>query len=91
LSFATARPATGNPIRAASGDIFALPLEHIHPDGPSVVAPVPADYAGPQGEFAGVDQMNVRLPRSLNGSGDVYGYLEVDGKRAALLARLRFK
>jgi uncharacterized protein (TIGR03437 family) len=27
----------------------------------------PVEYAGPQGEFAGLDQVNVRLPRSLSG------------------------
>jgi uncharacterized protein (TIGR03437 family) len=25
----------------------------------------PVEYAGPQGEFAGLDQVNIRLPRSL--------------------------
>lgn len=25
---------------------------------------VPVEYAGPQGQFAGVDQINIRLPRS---------------------------
>jgi uncharacterized protein (TIGR03437 family) len=32
---------------------------------------VEVNYAGPQGEFVGLDQINLRLPRSLAGSGDV--------------------
>jgi uncharacterized protein (TIGR03437 family) len=42
----------------------------------------PVDYAGPQGQFAGVDQVNVRLPRSLAGKGLVTVELTVDGKAA---------
>lgn len=41
----------------------------------------PVEYAGPQGELAGVDQVNVRLPRSLAGRGEVQVELTVDGKR----------
>jgi uncharacterized protein (TIGR03437 family) len=32
---------------------------------------VDALYIGPQGEMAGLDQLNVRLPRSLAGRGEV--------------------
>ncbi len=39
-------------------------------------------YAGPQGEFAGLDQVNVRLPRSLKGRDELEIMLTVDGKRA---------
>jgi uncharacterized protein (TIGR03437 family) len=39
-------------------------------------------YAGPQGGFAGLDQVNVRVPRSLAGRGDVDVVLTVDGKTA---------
>jgi uncharacterized protein (TIGR03437 family) len=39
-------------------------------------------YAGPQGGFAGLDQVNVRLPRSLAGRGAVDVVLTVDGKMA---------
>ena len=39
-------------------------------------------YAGPQGGFAGLDQVNVRVPRSLAGRGDVDVILTVDGKTA---------
>ena len=39
-------------------------------------------YAGPQGSFVGLDQVNVRLPRTLMGRGDVEIALTVDGKAA---------
>jgi uncharacterized protein (TIGR03437 family) len=39
-------------------------------------------YAGPQGGFAGLDQVNVRVPRSLAGRGAVDVVLTVDGKTA---------
>ncbi|MCU1258448.1 MAG: repeat containing protein, partial [Bryobacterales bacterium] len=39
-------------------------------------------YAGPQSEFAGLDQINVRLPRSLAGSGEIDVRMSVDGKQA---------
>jgi uncharacterized protein (TIGR03437 family) len=39
-------------------------------------------YAGPQGGFAGLDQLNVRLPRVLAGRGEVDVVLAVDGKQA---------
>ena len=43
---------------------------------------VPVEYAGPQGDFAGLDQLNVLLPRSLAGRGEVDLTLTVDGKTA---------
>ena len=39
-------------------------------------------YAGPAEGFAGLDQINVRLPRSLAGRGEVDLLLTVDGKTA---------
>jgi len=39
-------------------------------------------YAGPQGSFSGLDQVNIRVPRSLAGRGDVDVVLTVDGKTA---------
>ena len=42
-----------------------------------VIAPV--QYAGPQPEFAGLDQVNVRLPASLSGKGEVDLELTVEG------------
>ncbi|MBL8168115.1 MAG: hypothetical protein JNJ50_08170 [Acidobacteria bacterium] len=42
---------------------------------------VPADvlYAGSQGGFAGLDQINLRLPRQLSGRGEIEVLLTVDG------------
>ncbi len=42
----------------------------------------PVDYAGPQPDFAGLDQINLRIPRSLIGRGEVELVLMVDGKAA---------
>jgi uncharacterized protein (TIGR03437 family) len=42
----------------------------------------PVQYAGPQGEYAGMDQVNVRLPRSLVGHGQARVDLTVDGQVA---------
>ena len=39
-------------------------------------------FAGPQGQFDGLDQVNVRLPRSLAGVGRVEIGLTVDGWEA---------
>ncbi len=44
--------------------------------------PVEALYAGPQGDFAGLDQINLPLPRALAGRGEVTISLTVDGKTA---------
>ncbi len=51
---------------------------------------LPAVYAGPQGFFVGVDQVNVLLPRTLVGSGLVDAVLTVDGK-VANTVKLNFK
>ena len=41
----------------------------------------PVKYGGPQGEFAGLDHVNVRLPRSLSGAaGELLMSLAIDGK-----------
>ncbi len=39
----------------------------------------PVNYAGPQGGFVGLDQINVLIPRSLAGRGVVDVVLTVDG------------
>jgi uncharacterized protein (TIGR03437 family) len=39
-------------------------------------------FAGAQGSFAGLDQVNVQLPRSLAGRGEVDVLLTVDGRQA---------
>ena len=43
---------------------------------------VPVLYAGPQGQYAGLDQVNVSLPRSLAGKGQTPLLLTVDGASA---------
>jgi uncharacterized protein (TIGR03437 family) len=47
-------------------------------------------YAGPQPQFAGLDQVNVLLPRAAKGAGDVDVTLTFDGK-AANTVRVRVK
>lgn len=42
----------------------------------------PVEYAGPQGGFVGLDQVNIRLPRTLAGRGEVDILLTVDGKQS---------
>jgi uncharacterized protein (TIGR03437 family) len=42
----------------------------------------PVLFAGSQGSFAGLDQINVQIPRSLAGRGDVDVLVTVDGKTA---------
>ena len=39
-------------------------------------------YAGAQGELAGLDQLNLRLPQSLAGRGEIVVQLVVDGRAA---------
>ena len=43
---------------------------------------IPVLYAGPQGTFVGLDQMNLEIPRSLVGAGLVNLQVTVDGKVA---------
>lgn len=45
-------------------------------------ADAPVTFVGAQGDFAGLDQTNIRIPRSLIGRGNVDVFLTVDGKRA---------
>ncbi len=45
-------------------------------------ASAPVEYAGPAPGFVGLDQLNVRLPRSLIGRGEVDVSLAVDGRAA---------
>jgi endoglucanase len=46
----------------------------------------PVTYAGPQGQYPGLDQVNVPLPRSLAGSGQVNVVLKADGVAANSVA-----
>jgi uncharacterized protein (TIGR03437 family) len=39
-------------------------------------------YAGPQGQFEGLDQVNFAVPRSLAGAGEVQVVLTIDGQTA---------
>lgn len=41
---------------------------------------VPVVFAGPQGSFAGLDQINITLPQSLAGTGEASLYLIADGQ-----------
>jgi len=47
--------------------------------------PVPVLYAGAQGQYQGLDQINIRLPRTLAGSGEVSVYLVADGKTSNMV------
>jgi len=38
-----------------------------------------ASYAGPQPQYAGMDQINIRLPSTLAGAGSVSVRVEVEG------------
>jgi len=49
-----------------------------------------AAYAGPQFGYVGLDQVNVLLPKSLRGSGNVTAMLTVDGQSANAVS-LSFK
>ncbi len=53
-------------------------------------ASLPVAYAGAQGSFVGLDQVNVQLPASLAGAGDVPLILTVGGKQSNT-ARITFK
>jgi len=57
-------------------------LDHSLGDG--TYLSVPAIYWGPQGEFAGMDQVDFLLPRRIGGSGNLYTlhtFLNVGGTR----------
>ena len=45
-------------------------------------------FAGPQGEFVGLDQINLQIPANLTGRGQVEGVITVNG-RAANIIQLR--
>ncbi|MCW5963277.1 MAG: hypothetical protein KIT83_04500 [Bryobacterales bacterium] len=51
--------------------------------------PVPVEYTGPQGSFVGLDQINVRVPRSFAGRGVVTVEVELGGLSANSL-QVRF-
>lgn len=41
---------------------------------------LPVEYAGTQGQFVGLDQINIQLPPSLRGKGLVNVTVTIDGK-----------
>jgi uncharacterized protein (TIGR03437 family) len=49
---------------------------------------VPVDYAGPQGQFPGLDRVNILLQASLQGAGKVNVILEVDDQRSNAITLL---
>ncbi|HEV2688046.1 MAG TPA: hypothetical protein VGV35_05815, partial [Bryobacteraceae bacterium] len=51
---------------------------------------LPVAFAGPQGTYVGLDQVNVLLPKSLRGAGNVNVVLTVDGQVANTVT-LNFK
>ena len=42
--------------------------------------PVPVPYAGAQSQYAGLDQVNIAIPRALAGTGEASVYVVADGK-----------
>jgi uncharacterized protein (TIGR03437 family) len=75
----------------ASSDILVLELYGTGIRGRTALANVVAEiggipatvaYAGPQPQYAGLDQVNVYVPRSLAGAGEVPVVLTVDGVTA---------
>jgi uncharacterized protein (TIGR03437 family) len=53
-------------------------------------ATLPVAYAGPQNIFVGLDQVNIALPKSLRGGGNMTFVLSVDGQNTNTL-NLNFK
>jgi uncharacterized protein (TIGR03437 family) len=51
---------------------------------------LPVAFAGPQGVYVGLDQVNIALPASLRGAGNVNATLSVDGQTANVVG-LAFK
>ncbi len=57
--------------QAVSYDFYLDNIAHNHARDTRVLA----DYAGPQRQLVGLDQVNILLPRSLTGAGDMACYL----------------
>ena len=51
--------------------------------------PMVTDYAGKQNDFVGVDQINVRLPRSLIGKGEISLYITGSGSTFSNTVKIR--
>jgi uncharacterized protein (TIGR03437 family) len=72
--------------RSRTGTLDGVSLVFSRNDG-AFLSSEAAIYAGAQGEYAGIDQINVLLPRFLAGSGSqytVHTFVEVDGDRTGL-------
>jgi len=63
-------------------------VEAIFSLGGAIVRP---DYAGAQGDFVGLDQINVLLPGSLAGSGELNLSLSVKGEPGSNSVKVNFK
>jgi uncharacterized protein (TIGR03437 family) len=47
---------------------------------------LPVSFAGPQGVYVGLDQVNILLPKSLRGTGNANVAITVDGQAANTVA-----
>lgn len=69
--------------------LFGTGLRHIPPTTVTKCQiggeEVPVLYVGQQGDYAGLDQINLHLPRSLKGRGEVELWFTVDGKTTNLV------
>lgn len=75
-------------ILSATGIRYRSSLSGIHAMFAGMTVPVV--YAGPQGDFAGMDQLRMRVPRELAGRGDVDVEVWVDGQPANIV-RMKIK
>jgi uncharacterized protein (TIGR03437 family) len=66
-----------------TGFRFRSSLENVVARIGGEIAPV--HFAGAQGDFVGLDQINIQIPRSLIGRGEVNLALTVDGKQANIV------
>jgi uncharacterized protein (TIGR03437 family) len=46
---------------------------------------LPVEFAGAQGQYQGLDQVNIAVPKSLAGMGEVSVYLVVDGQKSNMV------
>ena len=80
------RSCLGSPLNlGGTGDVLYVELYGTGIRGASTIQTfvagqgVPTSYAGPVAAYPGLDQVNIAIPQSLAGSGDVRVYLVVDG------------
>jgi uncharacterized protein (TIGR03437 family) len=70
----------GTGLRSRSS-LAAVSVQVSGADGQTLMT-LPVEYAGAQGDFEGLDQVNLKLPRELMGQGVLNLTLLVDGKIA---------